>query len=420
MEGLIVNFRKKNSIEFSTLHIFLFFSLLGIILFFILAPFLRQKSLEWIVMENNPDYVVTDFQLAELWGQNLREGYEDSEICYPPLALLVFKYISRVTTNEPIICEKWFVIQEKYQLMFLLLYIILPVLWLYRCFQTLEISSSKQNLLMLCIMCSVPMFAGGIEKANIILYIIPMVLTAFILRESNVRIKREIALILIASAASFKIFPAVIGLLYIKEKRWGETIRLLIYGLIMFFLPFVFCGGISGIKNYFYNIILRDDYYGKRFEYFKGLLAFLDIQGQQLKLLYYLFIIALIALIMITKDEFREKVYIASFLCFVPNNAFRYMLLWFLLPIYVLLKNDPKANDASTKLNAFVLGNIFTIPTIWGIVTDFRLNFGLYSCTYVELYVYVFAWCLLAVQIMRDLYVIAPKIRRRNITWTIR
>ena len=152
--------RIGRKIELNAINIFLLVSISGIVLFFLIAPFLRQRSLEWLVMENNPHYIVLDFQLAELWGQHFGNAYEKSEIIYPPMALLAFKYISRITTSFDLSCDKCDVIHYPYQLMVLLLYVSLPVIWLYRCFQNTGLNRSKLSQLMFCIVCSVPMFAG--------------------------------------------------------------------------------------------------------------------------------------------------------------------------------------------------------------------------------------------------------------------
>ena len=210
--------RIGRKIELNAINIFLLVSISGIVLFFLIAPFLRQRSLEWLVMENNPHYIVLDFQLAELWGQHFGNAYEKSEIIYPPMALLAFKYISRITTSFDLSCDKCDVIHYPYQLMVLLLYVSLPVIWLYRCFQNTGLNRSKLSQLMFCIVCSVPMFAGGIEKSNIILYVIPMIFSAFLLKDSDNKVKREAALLLIALAASIKVFPAIMGLIYVNLK----------------------------------------------------------------------------------------------------------------------------------------------------------------------------------------------------------
>ena len=51
-------------------------------------------------------------------------------------------------------------------------------------------------------------------------------------------------------AAGFKLYSALFGLLWIKERKYKDTLRLLLYGVLAFFAPFVFFGGINGIIDY--------------------------------------------------------------------------------------------------------------------------------------------------------------------------
>lgn len=202
-----------------------------------------------------------------------------------------------------------------------------------------------------------------------------------------------------------KIFPAVLGIIYLKEKRFKEALRLYIYCCITILVPFIFAGGLEGIRKYLRNASLRNEYYKERFEYFKGLLAFFNINGILLSIMYFLFIALLIFLIIFTKNKFREYVFIASFIAFVPNNAFLYMLLWFLIPLIYLLRNESiiLTSTLMDKVNVFLLANIFTIPTILGIITKFKMNYDDPYRTCVVSYIYFFAWLLLSIQIILEI-----------------
>ena len=92
-----------------------------------------------------------------------------------------------------------------------------------------------------------------LERGNSVLIVTVLLLAAIYLKDSQKPSYREIALILIAVAAGFKIYPALFGVLYIHERRIKEGVRLLIYGILLFFVPFVFFGGWSGMINFFTN-----------------------------------------------------------------------------------------------------------------------------------------------------------------------
>jgi hypothetical protein len=65
---------------------------------------------------------------------------------------------------------------------------------------------------------------------------------------------RETALFLFAIAAALKLYPAVFGILYLVKKRYKEAGRLIIYGFLFFFVPFVFFQGGNGFRIFLYNI----------------------------------------------------------------------------------------------------------------------------------------------------------------------
>ena len=59
-----------------------------------------------------------------------------------------------------------------------------------------------------------------IERGNSALNVMVMILWAFALRDSERPWERELALLLIAVAAGFKVYPCIFGLLYLFERRW--------------------------------------------------------------------------------------------------------------------------------------------------------------------------------------------------------
>lgn len=71
--------------------------------------------------------------------------------------------------------------------------------------------------------------------------------------DSEKKAEKEAALILIAFAAGLKLYPAIWGVFYLAEKRYKEAIRLIIYGILLFFLPFIFFQGVDGFWICFLN-----------------------------------------------------------------------------------------------------------------------------------------------------------------------
>ncbi len=83
-----------------------------------------------------------------------------------------------------------------------------------------------------------------------------MILTLFSLyfRDSKSAALRELSMIMLAMAASLKVYPAIWGLLYIKEKRYKDAIKQIIYGILFFLVPFAFFGGVGGFIQFIKNL----------------------------------------------------------------------------------------------------------------------------------------------------------------------
>lgn len=115
-----------------------------------------------------------------------------------------------------------------------------------------------QKLLIGAIMFSSP-FLYQFERANIIFIALMLLILYLLFKDSDNKILREIGLICLALSACIKIYPAVFGLLLLKEKRWKDSIRVVIYGIIFFFVPFAFMGGFDKIPNFLEAILLSPD-----------------------------------------------------------------------------------------------------------------------------------------------------------------
>lgn len=94
----------------------------------------------------------------------------------------------------------------------------------------------------------------AIERGNMSLLVLLILMLAITWKDSETRWKKEMALILFAIAAGLKLYPAIFGILYLTERRFREAGRLVLYGLFFFFAPFVFFHGIDGFKAFYRNI----------------------------------------------------------------------------------------------------------------------------------------------------------------------
>ena len=186
-------------------------------------------------------------------------------------------------------------------------------------------------------------------------------------------------MIFIAIAAGWKIYPAIFGFIYLRERRYTEAIRLVIYGMLFFFVPFYFTGGIVGFKNYF-NILnglqvgMSPRWTDIKNFYTATSLA-LGVKPSALVgsiLQISSFIIILVG-IFISKSRWQTILFASSIMAICVSGSYRYVSIYMAIPL-IFFFVDIKNKGKTTKLdyvNAVLFALAFTIP-VYGYV----LNIG--------------------------------------------
>lgn len=399
--------KKKILEKVSPLRLYLMVSIIGIILFFCAAYLKGSPVFKWLAMENNSDWAMTDYFRHLLFARDRGTVYDHGDnACFPPLAYVFYYVYGKISTAGEVVNNFNVLSAMPYQLLMYVLYSVVGVVILVYAIETLKVKEWEKKLLAFSIVLSTPLFMGALERGNMTLYVIAFLLLAIHWKDSDCRIKREAALILIAISAGLKIYPAFLGILYLKEKRWKEAVRLMIYGIVFFFGPFAFFGYVEGFKA-FWSVIttMLGGVHTLRVQFFQGILAFVGIQGTAAQCANYIFLLVLFLLILISKDNVRTMAFLAAAMAFFPTGAYRYTLLYFLMPLYVMCKERKKLT-ADSAVNAVCLGYIFSIPTIYGFLTNFQLSFeGIeysYSYTCVERHIYIVSWLYLLYQVIME------------------
>ena len=114
-------------------------------------------------------------------------------------------------------------------------------------FNSYKETSGYKYCLMCILMASLP-FSNAVSTGNpMILAVTLTTVYLFNYNSENSR-DREVALICLGIAAGLKMYPCIFGLLTLCRGNLKETLRLVIYGLVFVFLPFLFFkGGFANI-----------------------------------------------------------------------------------------------------------------------------------------------------------------------------
>lgn len=96
----------------------------------------------------------------------------------------------------------------------------------------------ERELLLVLLLLSLP-FLWCFERGNSIFLALVCLIPYILWYHSENKWLRLLAYIGLAASASIKIYPAIFGLLLVREKRWKQTFRLLAAGILVFLFPFL-------------------------------------------------------------------------------------------------------------------------------------------------------------------------------------
>ena len=396
---------------------FILFCAFGIISFFIFALIRGAYAFDWISIGNQGGLHFIDYFNHVVLATMPDKIYENAPATwgnFPPFAYLLYRFLYLITAPSGTTPTDTIEMMNSYYTMgvFLIYSILVIVLLIYAI--GLWCKENKSLGITICLLFSVPFFAGGVERGNAIVLVLGLLLIAVKWKDSGSGIKREVALILIAVSSGFKIYPAVFGLLYLKEHRFKETLRLIIYGIVIVFSPFLMFGRKRALIYWIAQIIATSKVTVNlgRMEYIKGIVYTVTstLAGSPSELLCTIipvfFLIVLLLLVFVGASKHRTVFYLCCAMALYPINSHRYTLCYFCIPLCMLLCEfgDNTKPPKRVWIETVLYGLLFCIPTLMGAITGFKLKFSdiSYYTTYVELWIYAVTYILLIYSITAE------------------
>ena len=363
--------KRRNKIS----NLYLLISWGGVLSFVIVLLFKRIDISQWLVMEHNYQYQFSDFFRQIVYASDLKNIYcNTGDAPFPPLAYLFFYVLHQINPIDvPIELKSWRLVQD-YQFN-LLVYVMCMIIWVVFFVEIVKriLREYKSNIIIafiLSVLFSAPFMTGAIERGNISIVVCVLLLWAIYLKDSEIIWKKELALILIAIAASLKIYPAILGFIYLWEKRWKEAGKLLIYGILFFFVPFVFTGGVEGLKQYLKVLNSFENINVCRWTNIRSFLSAIlsKCNAGKYQLNAYLgivieniyFIICLLSAF-ITKEKWKCILFLSGIMSLYVSNSYRYVAIYMVLPLVFWLEQQKGQRRDYVYCVLFAL--IFTIPT---------------------------------------------------------
>ncbi len=237
---------------------YVLFSLLDLLIF-------GKDAIQWSVLWNGNDFIA-DFTnvigySSERDPYNHTLVYGLGEKAYPPLQYVVSFFLSKTIFNK----QHYYDIRNytsmytdtKIAMMYLIITIV-TIVCMYECIRKFKNGTdSTKALTAIAIIFSFPV-VYTVERGNSILAVFVFMLFYLCFYNSNNKFFRELSYISLSLAAAIKLSPAILGLLLIIEKRWKDAARTILYGILFFFLPFLFFkGGFNNIPLFLRNLSLQ-------------------------------------------------------------------------------------------------------------------------------------------------------------------
>ncbi len=181
-------------------------------------------------------------------------GPYEHDVIYPPLCCLIFKLFGSLALPAAYAGD-WvprggFRIKGTQEIQFslLLFFAFFIILFVGAMQKPLNKRGyfEKMTITMAMFLSTPVLFA--LERGNIIIYSFVFLLLYFICYDDSRPWLREAGYIFLALSAAIKLYPAIFGLMLIRDKRIKEAVRTVIYGIVFTVFPFVFFGGISAMR----------------------------------------------------------------------------------------------------------------------------------------------------------------------------
>lgn len=319
----------------------------------------------------NKDDVFMDFfnSVVDCSG----DAYGESGVIYPPLVVLFYKFCSMFFNIDSMKASE---VREKSlgMIIFVCFTIVSYILFAKLIYKYKNGSFANKSLFAFFTLFSFPMIYL-IERGNIIVLVLPLLLYFVNEYDSDVKYKRHLAYICLAISVAIKIYPVFFGLLLLKKKKNYKNILLCIfYGAVFFFVPFIFVGGFSQLGVLIHNILYTSSMFGSKGFGFKVSISntfslfghvFNHVRLFETAGTVFLIITVLAGLFLILFNKWNEdwKIYavISLIIILVPGFSYIYSVAYMIIPLlFFLNKKEIKWIDYIYSL-LFIAQFIFLV-----------------------------------------------------------
>ena len=210
-------------------------------LVFITCAVLHGELVFLGIFHRGASSVFADFFQSVQDAARGRAVYSERHVIYPPLANALFYLISRVMPRAYLAADAAHFGNYPAVILAFCLFLTLG----FSLVAALLASEPHAGLSLpfaIVTVASLPMLFL-LERGNLALYSLAALLLFVKGFYSDRRVRREVGLFALGVATALKIYPILFGLVLIKERKWDEFLRVMLYSALLFLLPSFFFGG---------------------------------------------------------------------------------------------------------------------------------------------------------------------------------
>lgn len=219
-------------------------------------------------------------------------------------------------------------------------------------YRALDTENKYARMLMTFALCFSGVVLFAVQRGNSIIIVFDLILFFCMYYRDKNPVIRECALLALAAAFGFKLYPAIFGIVFIKEKKWKEGLRAALYGILFTVVPLLFLRGSaedaavlgSKIVKFGSDIIGIGDYSLKS-QLWIVYSKFSDAE-MPFKIIYIVCLLIYIALaiwmFIKTDRKWVEWFVCASACILIPSRSWTYVLIFLIIPLIELLSEKKK------------------------------------------------------------------------------
>jgi len=284
-----------------------------------------------------------DFTISILAGWD-RENYGGM---YPPLIQIFFHALACVVPNINPDGKPKELINSPLGALYTLFFLMgcaLMIAWLFQ--DNLKVKNWLQRIVVILLFLSGP-YIYCWQRGNVIILVVPLIILFAVYYDSDNAVMRVFALIALAIAAGIKMYPAILGLMLVIEKRWKQAVVCIVFGLIAFVAPAFYFDGINTIILMFERLFTTSGVFNDRgVGHQVGLVNFIEMINQGLgaqingNLVFIIIVLLVVVGFVFTKYRWQRFTLLTALMVIVPSISFQYAMVLMTLPLLMYFREE--------------------------------------------------------------------------------